>query len=453
MSKVYLRYKYLLEKDILEPVEKEYFNNIVNKKVTPIDFVDSINQLSNYLKKYTKKSVYIFLDEYDTPLQAAYSSGYWDKITKFMSMLFENTFKENKALNRAVLTGITRVAKESIFSGLNNLRVITITSETYASCFGFTEEETFKALDMYDLSEKKDAVKKYYDGFIMGGKIEIYNPWSVINFLTEKKFGTYWINTSSNTLIGASIRQANSEIKNQMQELLKGNSIKVDINEEIVFKELDYDPEAIWSLMLASGYLKVLNANEVDNIEDSKKEDKYMLAITNQETRKGLENLVKGWFKKSQVQYNNFIKAMLKGNSDDMEDTLNALSISMFSSFDVGKKPSELEPERFYHGFVLGLLVDLKDKYSVDSNRESGYGRYDIMIKPIDKKGVGVIIEFKVFSPRKEKDLNDTVSNALAQIEEKNYEKKLQDEGIDTIYKYGIAFCGKECKIGMADCS
>jgi len=441
MSNLYLKYKYLLDTDLLENVEKEYFENVVNKRISDIDLVYTINQLSNFLMKYTGKKVYMFLDEYDTPLQAAYTSGYWDKIVKFTSMLFENTFKENSALDRAVLTGITRVAKESIFSGLNNLEVVTITSEKYAKCFGFTEEETFKALDMYDLSDKKEDVKNYYDGFKMGKTVDIYNPWSLINYLDKKEFATYWINTSSNALIDVSIKQANSQIKGKMYDLLKDNTINVEVTEDIVFKQLDDEPDAIWSLMLASGYLKVLDV----------KGDIYTLAITNQETKKGLESLVKGWFKTEKVTYNNFIDGMLNGEYEQMEETLSELSLAMFSSFDAGKKPSILQPERFYHGFVLGLLVDMKDKYIVDSNKESGYGRYDIMIKPRDvKKGVGIIIEFKVFSPRKEKNLDETVKSALKQIEEKKYEQKLRQEGIEKIYKYGIAFKGKECRIGMS---
>jgi len=441
MADLYTKYSFLLDSDLLENNEKKFCEKIMNEEISITNLKKCLNRLSHFLMKYTGKKVYIFLDEYDTPLHAAYTSGYWDKIAKFISVLFEKTFKQNEALDRAILTGITRVAKESIFSGLNNLEVVTTTSEKYAKCFGFTEEETFKALDMYGLSDKKEDVKKYYDGFKIGDKEEIYNPWSVINYLDKKKLGIYWANTSSNALIGNSIKQANSKIKKQMYDLLQDENIKAEVNEEIVFKELDDEPEAIWSLMLAAGYLKVINV----------KNDIYTLAITNYETKKGLESLVKGWFKKEQVTYNEFIDAMLSGNHKRMERMLNALSVAMFSSFDTGTKPSRKEPERFYHGFVLGLLVDMKDKYVVDSNRESGFGRYDIMIKPRDVSMAGVIIEFKVYDADEDEEetLQDTVENALKQIEEKNYEQKLRDEGIETIYKYGIAFCGKECKIGV----
>jgi len=442
IANLYLKHDYLLEGDLLKKEEKDTFLRIKVKKADESELDVSLSRLSDFLMRYTGKKVYILLDEYDTPLQEAYSSGYWEELASFISALFENTFKENKALNRAILTGITRVAKESIFSGLNNLEVVTITDEKYARCFGFTEEETFKALDMYNLSAIKDDVKKYYDGFIMGGKVEIYNPWSVINFLDKKECGTYWANTSSNTLIDVSIKKADSDIKQKFEDLMKGNKVQANVDSEIVFKQLDTKKDAIWSLMVASGYLKVC----------SKKGKICELAITNQEIKEMFEDLIEEWFG-GERDYNDFITAMLDGDIDDMEETLNSLSESMFSIFDGGNKPSKLEPERFYHGFVLGLLVDLKDRYVVDSNRESGRGRYDIMLTPKDKKDVGIIIEFKVFSPRKEKTLSDTVSNALNQIEEKKYEQTLIDEGIDTIYKYGIAFCGKECKIGMKDCS
>jgi len=440
IAELYIKHDFLLETGILKDAEINKFKKIMEGELTNTDLCKCLKRLSDYLNRYTKKKVYILLDEYDTPLHAAYSSGYWDKITKLISMLFENTFKENKALNRAILTGITRVAKESIFSGLNNLEIVTITDEKYAKCFGFTEEETFNALNMYGLADKKEEVKKYYDGFIMGGKEEIYNPWSVINYLDKKECRTYWANTSSNTLINIAIKQADSDIKQKFEELIKGNEIEANVDTEVVFKQLDNKKDAIWSLMVASGYLKVCH----------KKGKICKLAVTNQEIHEMLEGLIEEWFSDKR-DYNDFITAMLDGDIDDMEETLNALSESMFSSFDVGNKPSKLEPERFYHGFVLGLLVDLKDRYVVDSNRESGRGRYDIMLKPKDKKDIGVIIEFKVFSPRKEKDLDTTVANALNQIEEKAYEQKLKEEGIENIRKYGIAFCGKECKIGIAD--
>jgi len=227
------------------------------KKADESELDVSLERLSDFLMRYTGKKVYILLDEYDTPLQEAYSSGYWEELASFISSLFENTFKENKALNRAILTGITRVAKESIFSGLNNLEIVTITDEKYAKCFGFTEEETFKALDMYGLADKKEEVKKYYDGFIMGGKEEIYNPWSVINYLDKKECRTYWANTSSNTLINIAIKQADSDIKQKFEELIKGNEIEANVDTEVVFKQLDNKKDAIWSLMVASGYLKV----------------------------------------------------------------------------------------------------------------------------------------------------------------------------------------------------
>jgi hypothetical protein len=288
-----------------------------------------------------------------------------DKVTAFFRSMFNATFKTNPYLERAIMTGITRVSKESMFSDLNNLEVVTTTSDRYAAAFGFTEEEVFAAMDEMGLTEK-DEVKFWYDGFVFGNMPDIYNPWSIINYLDKGKFATYWANTSSNSLVGRLIREGDKNTKREFEHL--------------------------------------------------------------------------------------FIEALLINDIDAMNDYMNRVALNTFSYFDTGSTQGKMEePERFYHGFVLGMIVDLRDKYVITSNRESGFGRYDIMLEPIDKERYdGIVIEFKVFNKRREKNIQETIKAALKQIEDRNYVQTLIDRGVkpEHIRKYGFAFEGKNVEIG-----
>lgn len=406
----------------------------------------TLNKLSDRLYAHYGKKVLIFLDEYDTPMQEAWISGYWDEIVNLFRNMFNNTFKTNPSMERAVITGITRVSKESIFSDLNNLEVITTTSKQYATAFGFTEEEVFAALDNQDMSDCKDEVKAWYDGFRFGDVEDIYNPWSIINFLNKKEFDTYWANTSGNGLISSLIQSGNRDVKKIMEDLLEGKSFETEIDEQIVFNQLAEKRNAIWSLLLASGYLKV-----VSHYQKRNRRYIYEMRLTNHEVMLMFENLVRDWFDKAGTAYNDFIKALLADDIEAMNYYMNKVALSTFSCFDAGNKPSEdSEPERFYHGFVLGLLVELRDRYKILSNRESGFGRYDVMLEPLRNELPAVVLEFKVYSEKKEKSLEDTVVSALAQIEEKNYDQTLLDKGIspERIFHYGFAFEGKKVLIG-----
>ena len=348
------------------------------------------------------------------------------------------------------MTGITRVSKESVFSDLNNPKVVTTTSDEYATAFGFTEEEVFHALETYGYGNKKEEVKYWYDGFVFGQQRDIYNPWSIINFLdTKGKFDIYWANTSSNSLVSTLIQKGNKGIKTAFESLLKGESIFCPIDEQIVFHQLDKSEGAVFSLLLASGYLKALSKENMETKIGSGR-PKYELAITNHEIRCMFEYMVHDWFEETEEEYNEFVKALLSGDTEDMNEYMNLVAEELFSSFDTGKKPSRKQPERFYHGFVLGLIVELAGKYMVTSNRESGFGRYDVVIEPKDKKEDAIILEFKVFNANKEKSLEETVQSALAQIEAKKYETELQKRGFakEQIRKYGFAFEGKKVLIG-----
>ena len=412
---------------------------------------EAIASISNYLSRYYGKKVIILLDEYDTPMQEAYVNGYWEELVAFTRSFFNATFKTNPYLERAIMTGITRVSKESIFSDLNNLEVITTLSPKYETAFGFTEEEVFNALDEQGLSDKKDVVKMWYDGFKFGEKNDIYNPWSIINYLDKKKIATYWADSSSNGLINSLVQKGSPYIKTMMETLINGKAINVRIDEQIVFSELDYSEDAVWSLMLASGYLKVISSEELNLIRES--ENEYELALTNREILFMFRKMILRWFTPAKHETNEFIKALMNGDVESMNEYMNDVALQTFSSFDSGKKESAKKtPENFYHGFVLGLMVDQTENYLIISNRESGYGRYDIMLEPIDKsneKLPGIVIEFKVINPKKETTLEDTVEAALEQIKEKKYDAELIKRGVkkENIHHYGFAFKGKEVLI------
>ncbi|XCP84125.1 AAA family ATPase [Roseburia hominis] len=324
------------------------------------------------------------------------------------------------------------------------------TSAKYEEVFGFTEQEVYLALKEYGLWENRDCVKAWYDGFTFGGKRDIYNPWSIINYLDKQAVGPYWANTSSNSLAGKLVRESAGNIKEVFKELLNGGSVVTEIDEQIVYNQLDLDESAIWSLLLASGYLKVKN-HEIKASEYGEWKQVYELELTNFEVKVMFRGMVRGWFASTSSNYNDFIKALLLGDLDAMNVYMNRVALATFSYFDVGNRPSgEAEPERFYHGFVLGLMVELTDKYAVISNRESGFGRYDVILEPRKPELDAIILEFKVFNPRRETCLEDTVEAALSQIDNKKYAAALEAKEIpaEKIRRYGFAFKGKQVLIG-----
>ena len=444
---LYEENEYLLEGDMLGESEKAFYKS-VSMDMSDAIISTSLNKLCVFMYKYYGKKVIIILDEYDTPMQEAYMNGYWDELVALTRSLFNSTFKTNPYLERGIMTGITRVSKESIFSDLNNLVVVTTTSNQYNTAFGFTEEEVFTALDEQGISDEKEKVKEWYDGFTFGDKKDIYNPWSIINYLKFKKYETYWADSSSNRLVNELIRTGSAEIKNTMETLMAGGTVEKNIDEQIVFEQLKTNKDAVWSLLLASGYLSI----EEFRTEGRLNKKIYSLKLTNYEVEQMFGTMIERWFGGADVPYNEFINAMLSGDIESMNEYMNRVTRGVISYFDTGKTPSDEEPERFYHGLVLGLMVDQVDNYILSSNRESGFGRYDIMLEPIDKnneKLPGIVIEFKVFNQKKEDTLEETVENALIQIKEKDYDAELIKRGVkeENIYHYGFAFKGKEVLI------
>ena len=381
----------------------------------------------------------ILLDEYDTPLLEAYTDGYWKEMIGTCRQLFHCAFKENPYYSRAIITGVTRVTRNSLFSDLNNIEINTVTSEAYNDCFGFTEEEVENALKCQNL-DCLNEVKAMYDGFIFGGRKDMYNPWSICNFLRERKLLSYWTNTSSNKLIGEIIRRHPVRSKHEIEQLLAGKTVHKEINENISFQYLTGDENSLWSLLLSVGYVKA------DHVEKHGEITECDVSVTNEEVMEMFRYEILAMFENGNALYPDFVMALLEHRIEDMSDILMEISYTSMSYFDVGNRPSERVPENFYHGLVLGLIVSLRDRYRIVSNRESGRGRYDIALYPLQDGQEAFLMEFKVHDDTKEKSLQETAQNALRQIEDRKYETDLLAAGIqkEQICKLGIAFAGKD---------
>ncbi len=438
---LYCTHDYLLDsarltdddKDIFEQTKKALYRH--EEKAVG----GCIRLLCRSVYKHYGVFPYILLDEYDTPLLEAYTDGYWEKMLSVCRRLFYTTFKENDYYSRAIITGVTKISKSSLFSDMNILRTYSVTDDKYSDCFGFTEEEVMDALKCQNIDQFR-PVKEMYDGFIFGNRRDIYNPWSICNYLIDRNLESYWINTSSNKIIGDIIRRHPVRSKYEVECLMAGEVVHKRINENITFQYLDGDENSLWSLLLAVGYIK---ADHVTKIQEYTECD---VSVTNKEVMSMFETQILGMFENGSVYYNEFINAMLKQDTNEMSDILLDITYTSMSYFDLGNQPAKRVPENFFHGLVLGLIVSLKDRYRIVSNRESGRGRYDIALYPRQKNLDAYIMEFKVCDEKTENGLEQTAANALRQIEEKNYEADLLAAGISKakICKLGFAFQGKE---------
>lgn len=411
--------------------------------VDPLDAPSLLARLCELLALSTGKRCIVLLDEYDTPLHEAWVGGFWDEVSEFVRALFNATFKSNPNLERALLTGITRVARESIFSDLNNPKVVTATSPEYATSFGFTEAEVSDAMDEFGL-DAIDEVKRWYDGFVFGGVTGIYNPWSITNYLDTGRLAPYWANTSGNALVSKIVREGDADLKVDFEALLVGGTVEQLFDEQVSFDDLGRRPGAVWGLLVAGGYLRIV-------AQGASPDAPSCLAITNYEVSLAFDGMVRGWFDGVSSRYGAFVRALIAGDLDAMNAYMNDVALDTFSTFDTGARPSGMEPERFYHGFVLGLLVGLRGRYLVRSNRESGFGRYDVLLEPTNPvRDDGIVLEFKVRNPRREATLEDTVSAARAQIADRDYASELVLRGVPAgcVRTYGFAFEGKRVLIG-----
>ena len=438
LVRIYNAFSRILDPSLLLDTEKEQFKSVC-VSMDEATAQDTLLCLSEYLVSQKFAKPIILLDEYDTPLQEAWFNGYFDKLVGFMRGFFNSTFKTNTYLGRGLITGITRIAKESIFSDMNNLKVVSITSDLYSDCFGFTEQEVYTIMDEYGLTAK-EKVKSWYDGFIFGKQKEIYNPWSIIGYLTEKKFAPYWAHTSSNALVGDLIAHSDYIIKKETEQLLLGESIKTKLNEEIVFSKLYTTKGAIWSLLMAAGYVKPISFDPASNV--------YEITLTNHESYLILEERISAWFGSVRTTRDNFQQALLEDDLDEMNELMSNITENIFSYFDT-QNNEENQPENFYHAFILGLIVNLKDRYIIRSNRESGLGRYDICMFPNYAGDHGIIIEFKTMKQRKEKNLEETCSNALKQIKNLNYIDELLAHKVSANISIFMVLLSKEKKFSF----
>lgn len=420
--------------------DKDYFDNIINEKVSNQDLEVSLFRLSKLLNDHYDQKVIILIDEYDTPIHSGHFEGYYSEMIGFMRNFLSEALKDNKNLEKAMLTGVLRVAKESIFSGLNNLKVYTLLEEEYSKIFGFTEEEVNNLLLNYDCNEKVDIFKAWYNGYIFGDEI-IYNPWSSLYYLSSKskEFKPHWVNTGENSIIKTLLAEANEDIKLGLENLYKGEFIETTIKEDVVMNEISLRSENIWSFLLLSGYLKVIN-KRVDG-----RKIYYRLAIPNYEIISFYEDVIERWAQEGFIdsEFKKMLSALTQGDIKNFSKIFKRYVVTSFSYFDTSGK----DPEKVYHAFVLGMLVSLSGTHEVVSNRESGIGRYDVSLIPKDIKKLGIIFEFKRYDKEDEESIEEMLDIALNQIEEKKYDTELKNRGIENIIKLAIVFNRKEVHI------
>ena len=441
LDTMYAHHEYLLDSPRLTEEDKETFKEtrwgFFHRDTGYIE--NSIRYLCELLYKHFGVRPIVLIDEYDTPLIEAYTDGYWDEMITTCRQLFHNTLKENDYLGRAIITGVTKVSKNSLFSDLNNLLVATVTDDIYTDCCGFTEQEVMDALKCQNIDDMK-KVKEMYDGFIIGHQKDIYNPWSIVNYMHDRQLRSYWILTSSNKLIGDIICRHPYDKKYEIEQLMTGKPIHKVINENITFQYLDGDENSLWSLLLAVGYIKA------ENVVKDNEWTECDVSVTNKEVMSMFRTQIVAMFSNGNIAYENFTRALIRHRTWDMIGVMEDIAEYSMSYFDTAKNKGKHAPENFYHGLVLGLIVSMRKEYRIVSNRESGEGRYDIAIYPFDKTKDAYILEFKVLNEHREKTVQETAQNALKQIRIRNYESDLLAYGIpaDHIYKLGFGFLGKK---------
>ncbi|MGL5085732.1 MAG: AAA family ATPase, partial [Clostridium sp.] len=439
ISSIYKKFYYIYDSLAFEN-DKDYFNNMINQECTNQDLEVSLFKLSEYLNAYYKEKVIILIDEYDTPIHAGHFENYYNEIIGFMRNFLSSALKDNINVEKAMLTGILRVAKESIFSGMNNLKVYTLLSEEYSKFFGFTEEEISLVLKVFNCGEEVNEFRSWYNGYKFGSET-IYNPWSVLYYLSERarEFKPYWVNTADDKTIKSLLAEGTEEIKVGLESLYNGGYVESEINEDVVMSELNMDKNNLWSFLILSGYLKP--------IEKRKENDsyKYKLAIPNIEIKTMYKRIIEKWFKEGFISndFTNMLKALVIGEVQLFEEYFSDYVLKSFSYFDISGE----NPERVYHAFILGMLVSLNSTHEVISNRESGLGRYDVSLIPKDINKPGLIMEFKSIKINSKDTLENAMDKAINQVNKKLYDTELKARGVNNIIKLALVFKGKEVLI------
>ena len=432
---LYAEFEYIREK--MNEWDKRKFEKVLYEK-EDADYIMSLKFLSDSLYKYYGEKVIILIDEYDAPIINAFDKGYYNEAVNFFQTFYSSALKTNSSLKYGILTGITRIIKEGIFSGLNNLYVNTILSRDYSEYFGLLESEVIEMLDYFDMKYKIEEVREWYNGYIFG-ESEVYNPWSIVNYIREKEIKAYWANVSGNTLLENMLNHAGESVYEDLKRFTDGESIEKYISDGTTIKSLLSNDNEIWQLLLYSGYLtKDRKQKEIDVTTEYT--DVYNLRIPNKEIRKYFGNMFLNRFFGTEVKTNLLMKALEGGDIKKFEKTLGEIMINMLSHFDLDK-----EMEKIYQVFMIGLVGFLMGKYEIISNDESGYGRYDLAMIPIKSNEKAYLMEFKISKTKK--GMEESAEKALKQIDEKKYDTKLKARGIKNILKIGIAFYGKEVKV------
>ena len=433
MYKVFNDYEFLREK--LNLVEKRQFDKIWEMTGNEKNFKTSLLDLSKYLNKYYSKKVIILIDEYDAPIINAFNNGYYNEAINFFQVFYSSALKTNDSLKYGILTGITRIIKEGIFSGLNNLKVDTILDKRYAEYFGILENEVIEMLDYFEIEYKMEEVRTWYNGYIFGDS-KVYNPWSIVNFVDNQEIKAYWANISGNTLLENMMVHAGESVYADLKKFTEGESIEKYISDGTTIKSLLSSDDEIWQLFLYSGYL----TKSDEQTERTESKNTYNLKIPNREIRSYFGDLFLNRFFGTEVKTNILIKALENGDMKKFEKTLGEIMINMLSHFDL-----DSEMEKIYQVFMIGLVGFLMGKYEIISNNESGYGRYDLAMIPIKSNEKAYLMEFKI--SKTEKGMSSKAEEALKQIDEKKYDTRLKARGIKNILKLGIAFYGKSVKV------
>ena len=433
MYKVFNDYEFLREK--LNLVEKRQFDKIWEMTGNEKNFKTSLLDLSKYLNKYYSKKVIILIDEYDAPIISAFNNGYYNEAINFFQVFYSSALKTNDSLKYGILTGITRIIKEGIFSGLNNLKVDTILDKRYAEYFGILENEVIEMLDYFEIEYKMEEVRTWYNGYIFGDS-KVYNPWSIVNFVDNQEIKAYWANISGNTLLENMMDHAEESVYTDLKKFTEGESIEKYISDGTTIKSLLSSNDEIWQLFLYSGYL----TKSDEQTERTESKNTYNLKIPNREIRSYFGDLFLNRFFGTEVKTNILIKALENGDIKKFEKTLGEIMINMLSHFDL-----DSEMEKIYQVFMIGLVGFLMGRYEIISNNESGYGRYDLAMIPIKSNENAYLMEFKI--SKTEKGMSTKAQEALKQIDEKKYDTRLKARGIKNILKIGIAFYGKSVKV------